>query len=68
MFNSNKTSFKRAMAELQGELLLKEEQLKEIRTASINFITNQKRHLIMKFLNVHSIYIAFMYIYKKVDQ
>ena len=31
------------MAELLGELLLKEEQLKEIRTASINFITNQKR-------------------------
>ena len=46
MFNSNKTSFKRAMAKLPGELLLKEEQLKEkIRTASINFITQTKKDI-----------------------
>ena len=45
MFNSNKTSFKRAMAKLLGELLLKEVQLKEIRTASINFITQTKKDI-----------------------
>ena len=43
IFNLNKTTFEGTMAELLGEHLLKEDQLKEIRTAVINFITATKK-------------------------
>ena len=45
VFNSNKTTFKVAMAELLGEHLLKEDELKEIRRAVINFITTTKKDI-----------------------
>ena len=45
IFNSNKTTFKGTMAELLGEHLLKEDQLKEIRTAVINFIAATKKDI-----------------------
>ena len=44
VFNSNKATFKRTMAELLGEHL-KEDQLKEIRRAVINFITATKEDI-----------------------
>ena len=45
IFNSNKTTFKGTMAELLGEHLLKEDQLKEIRTAVISLITASKKDI-----------------------
>ena len=45
IFNSNKTSFKGTMAELLRYYLLKEGQLKEIRTAVINFISATKKDI-----------------------
>ena len=45
IFNSNKTTFKGTMAELLGEHLLKEDQLKEIRTAVISLITATKKDI-----------------------
>ena len=45
VFNSNKVTFKGPMAELLGEHLLKEDQLKEIRRAVINFITATKKDI-----------------------
>ena len=45
VFNSSKATFKGTMAELLGEHLLKEDQLKEIRRAVINFITATKEDI-----------------------
>ena len=45
IFNTNKTTFKGTMAELLGEHLLKEDQLKEIRTTVIKFITATKNDI-----------------------
>ena len=45
VFNSNKVTFKGTMAELLGEHLLKEDQLKEIRRAVINFIIATKKDI-----------------------
>ena len=46
IFNTNKTTFKGTMAELLGEHLLKEDQLKEIRTTVIKFITATKKDIL----------------------
>ena len=45
IFSSNKTTFKGTMAKLLGEHLLKEDQLKEIRTPVIDFITATKKDI-----------------------
>ena len=45
IFSSNKTTFKGTMAKLLREHLLKEDQLKEIRTAVIDFITATKKDI-----------------------
>ena len=45
VFNSSKATFKGTMAELLGEHLLKEDQLKEIRRAVIGFITATKKDI-----------------------
>ena len=45
IFNSNKITFKGTMAELLGEHLLKEDQLKEIITAVTSFLTTTKKDI-----------------------
>ena len=45
IFNWNKRTFKGTMAELLGEHLLKEDQLKEIITVIISFITATKKDI-----------------------
>ena len=45
IFSSNKATFKGTMAELLGEHLLKEDQLTEIRTVVISFITATKKDI-----------------------
>ena len=45
VFKSNNTTYKGTITKLLGEHLLKEDKLKEIRTAVINFITATDRDI-----------------------